>query len=96
MKSLRDRHGREFPLYVWQTGSVIRTHRNMSEVLANRASLLLDGMGPLWDPPSRVGGKVFAGIHALYAGLVFVVAAGLVCVPVLYRLWQKYRRDEAA
>ena len=95
MKSLRDRHVRECPLYVWQTGSVIRTHRNRSEVLANRASLLLEGMGPLWDPPRRVGGKVFAGIHALYAGLVFVVAAGLVFVPVLYRLWQKSRREKA-
>ena len=69
---------------------------NRNEVLANRASLLVEGMGPLWDPPSRDGGKVFAGIHALYAGLVFVVASGLVFVPVLYRLWQKYRRDEAA
>lgn len=96
MKSWRDPHGRAFPLYVRQTGSVIRTHRNTSEVLASRASLLLDGMGPLWDPPSRAGGKVFSAIHALYAGLVFVVAAGLVFVPVLYRLWQKYRRDEAA
>jgi len=42
--------------------------------------------GTLWDAPTMDGGKVFSGLYALYAGLVFVVAAGLVCVPVLYRL----------
>lgn len=37
------RHGGEFPLCVWQTGSATQTHMNMNEVLANRASQLLGG-----------------------------------------------------
>lgn len=37
------RHGDEFPLVVWQTGSGTQTNMNVNEVLANRASELLGG-----------------------------------------------------
>ena len=37
------RHGTEFPLVVWQTGSGTQTNMNLNEVLANRASELLGG-----------------------------------------------------
>jgi fumarate hydratase class II len=37
------RHDDEFPLVVWQTGSGTQTNMNMNEVLANRASELLNG-----------------------------------------------------
>src|SRR5690606_17731737 len=33
----------EFPLSVWQTGSGTQTNMNMNEVLANRASEILEG-----------------------------------------------------
>jgi fumarate hydratase class II len=36
-------HEAEFPLVVWQTGSGTQTNMNLNEVLANRASELLDG-----------------------------------------------------
>ena len=36
-------HDDEFPLSVWQTGSGTQTNMNMNEVLANRASELLNG-----------------------------------------------------
>lgn len=36
-------HEEEFPLSIWQTGSGTQTHMNMNEVLANRASELLQG-----------------------------------------------------
>ncbi|MEY4671638.1 MAG: Fumarate hydratase (fumarase C),aerobic Class [Pseudomonadota bacterium] len=36
-------HPHDFPLSVWQTGSGTQTHMNMNEVLANRASELLQG-----------------------------------------------------
>ena len=38
------------------------------------AAMLLGGMGPV-DAPQTDGGKLFAGLYALYAGLVFLVAA---------------------
>jgi fumarate hydratase, class II len=40
---LQGRHGEEFPLVVWQTGSGTQTNMNVNEVLANRASELMGG-----------------------------------------------------
>lgn len=57
------------------------------------SAMLLGGMGPV-DAPRTGGGKLFAGLYALYAGLVFIVAAGLVFVPVLHRLLHKFHWDE--
>src|SRR5213596_2220545 len=48
-------------------------------------AMLLGGMGPV-DPLHTNGGKVFAGIFALYAGVVFLVVAGLFLVPVIHRI----------
>jgi fumarate hydratase, class II len=40
---LAGKHGQEFPLSVWQTGSGTQSNMNMNEVLANRGSELLGG-----------------------------------------------------
>lgn len=53
------------------------------------AAMLLGGMGPV-NTPQTDDGKLFAGLYALYAGLVFIVMAGLVFVPVLHRLLHKF------
>ena len=53
------------------------------------AAMLLGGMGPV-DAPRTDGGKVFAGLYALYAGLVFLVAVGLVFAPVVHRVMHKF------
>jgi fumarate hydratase class II len=42
-EALAGRHGDEFPLAVWQTGSCTQTNMNVNEVLANRASEILGG-----------------------------------------------------
>ena len=47
-------------------------------------AMLMGGMGPV-DPPRTDGGKIFAGLYALYAGLVFLLVAGVVVAPVLHR-----------
>src|SRR3954468_3460899 len=49
------------------------------------ASMILSGMGPL-SPLQTWGGKLFAGLYALYSGLVLIVAAGIVFAPVVHRL----------
>ena len=53
------------------------------------AAMLLGGMGPV-DGPKTNAGKIFAGLYALYAGLVFIVSAGVILVPVLHRLMHKF------
>lgn len=57
------------------------------------SAMLLGGMGPV-DAPKTDSGKVFAGLYALYAGLVFIVVAGLVFAPVLHRLLHKFHWDD--
>lgn len=64
------------------------------EVLAWRdaflnAAMLMGGMGPV-DAPKTDDGKLFAGLYALYAGLVFIVTVGLVLTPVVHRLMHKF------
>src|SRR5258706_14336640 len=48
-------------------------------------AMLMGGMGPV-DAPKTPGGKMFAGLYALYAGLVFLLVAGVVVAPVLHRI----------
>jgi len=59
------------------------------------AAMLLGGMGPIHSPVTD-DGKVFAGLYALFAGLVFVVAVGLLFAPVLHRLLHRFHWDESA
>ena len=53
------------------------------------ASMLLGGMGPV-NAPVTAAGKIFAGVYALYAGLVFLVVAGLIGAPVFHRLLHRF------
>ena len=59
------------------------------------AAMLLGGMGPV-NPPQSVGGKLFAGLYALYAGLVFIVTAALLFAPILHRLMHHFHWDDGA
>ncbi len=53
------------------------------------AAMLLGGEGPV-ETPASPGGKVFAGLYALYSGLVFIVAFGVILTPVLHRMMHKF------
>jgi hypothetical protein len=57
------------------------------------AAMLLGGMGPV-NPPLTPGGKLFAGIYALYAGLVFIVTAALLFTPLLHRVIHRFHWDQ--
>jgi hypothetical protein len=63
-------------------------HLSALDAFLNSA-MLLGGMGPV-NPPLTPGGKLFAGIYALYAGLLFIVSAALVFTPVVHRLLHKF------
>jgi len=53
------------------------------------AAMLLGGMGPV-NPPVTRSDKLFAGLYALYAGLVFIVTAALVFTPIVHRVLHKF------
>ena len=59
-------------------------HMSWLDAFAN-AAMIASGMGPL-APLATVGGKWFAGLYALYSGLVLVGASGLVLAPVFHRV----------
>jgi hypothetical protein len=56
------------------------------------SAMLLGGMGPV-NAPQTDTGKLFAGMYALYAGLVFIIAAGILLAPVLHRLFHTLHWD---
>ena len=57
------------------------------------SAMLLSGMGPLWAPVTR-GGKLFAGIFALYSGLAVVLVAGLTFAPFVHRALHRFHLEE--
>ncbi|MBH1962619.1 MAG: hypothetical protein I8H82_08450, partial [Rhodocyclales bacterium] len=57
------------------------------------AAMLMGGMGPV-DAPHTDGGKVFAGLYALYAGLLFLIIAGIVLTPVVHRVMHRFHWQE--
>ena len=58
------------------------------------AAMILGGMGPVATIQTN-GGKVFAGLYALYSGLVVLVAAGVIFTPIFHRIVHKFHWMEA-
>jgi hypothetical protein len=58
------------------------------------SAMLLGGMGPV-NRPQTDAGKLFAGCYALYAGLVFIVTAGVILAPIVHRVLHKLHWDES-
>jgi hypothetical protein len=56
------------------------------------ASMILSGMGPL-APLQTWRGKLFAGLYALYSGLVLIVAAGVLFAPVIHRMVHRFHLE---
>jgi hypothetical protein len=49
------------------------------------ASMILSGMGPV-DTLHTVVGKLFASAYALFSGVAFLAAAGILVAPLAHRL----------
>jgi hypothetical protein len=58
------------------------------------AAMILSGMGPL-DPPRTWGGKLFAGLYALYSGLAVILAAGILFTPVVHRMLHQFHLEDS-
>lgn len=50
------------------------------------ASMLLGGMGPVKTTGMSYAGKMFAGLYALYSGLLFIALMSLMMAPVVHRI----------
>ena len=57
------------------------------------ASMILGGMGPV-DPVKTNAGKLFASMYALFSGIVFLVAVGVIIAPAFHRLLHKFHLSD--
>ncbi len=57
------------------------------------ASMILSGMGPV-SPLLTNSAKLFASLYALFSGLVFVLAMGVVLSPLVYSLMKQLRLNK--
>jgi NhaP-type Na+/H+ or K+/H+ antiporter len=58
------------------------------------AAMLMGGMGPVSDLHTDAG-KLFAGIYALYCGLIVIIAIGIVAAPLLHRILHHFHLEVA-
>jgi len=56
------------------------------------SAMLLGGMGPV-DKLTTTTGKWLAGAYALFAGLVFIVLAGVMLAPVIHSVLHKFHLE---
>jgi len=56
------------------------------------SAMLLSGMGPLGSLPND-SAKLFAGVYALYCGVVFIATVGLVLAPVGAHVLRRFHLD---
>ncbi len=75
-------------LAIGMAGYMYFEHLPWRDAFVNSA-MLLGGMGPV-DAPKTDGGKLFAGLYALYAGLVFLIVAGVMLAPVFHRVLHRF------
>jgi hypothetical protein len=57
------------------------------------ASMILTGMGPV-DPMKDTASKMFASAYALFSGVVFLSAVGIVLAPVFHRVVHAFHMDD--
>jgi hypothetical protein len=73
------------------TGYHVLAHFSWIDSFLN-ACMLLGGMGPVGDLQGDVA-KLFAGIFALYSGLIFLVITALILTPVFHRVIHRFHWD---
>jgi hypothetical protein len=56
------------------------------------AAMILSGMGPIGQLQTSAG-KIFAGCYALFSGLAFISAIGVVFAPIYHRFLHKFHLE---
>jgi hypothetical protein len=58
------------------------------------SAMLMGGMGPV-DAIHTTAGKWLAGLYALFAGIVFLILAGVMLAPVLHHVLHRFHLENA-
>jgi hypothetical protein len=56
------------------------------------AAMLMGGMGPI-NALHNQPAKIFAGIYALYCGMVLLIAVGIFAAPILHRFLHRFHLE---
>jgi hypothetical protein len=57
------------------------------------AAMILSGMGPVGALESDAA-KLFASVYALFSGVVFITASGMILSPMLHRVLHRFHVEE--
>jgi hypothetical protein len=57
------------------------------------ASMLLGGMGPMDTDLKTTAAKLFASAYALFSGVVFLVAIGILSTPIFHRFLHHFHLE---
>lgn len=57
------------------------------------AAMILTGMGPV-NPLSADAAKLFASAYALFSGVVFITATGILLSPIFHRVLHRFHIEE--
>ena len=81
-------------LVSWAIGILgYRAFEGMSWIDATlNAAMILGGMGPVDTLHTDIG-KLFASIYALFSGIVFLVAVGVLIAPILHRFMHQFHLE---
>lgn len=56
------------------------------------AAMILGGMGPV-DALNTTAGKLFASFYALFSGIVFISAVGVLAAPIIHRFLHRFHLE---
>jgi hypothetical protein len=56
------------------------------------AAMLMGGMGPVQVLHTEAG-KLFAGVYALYCGMILLIAVGIALTPVVHRFYHHFHLE---
>ena len=75
-------------LIVGMIGYVLTEHMGWLDAFLNSA-MLLGGMGPV-NAPQTDAGKLFAGMYALFCGMVVILITGVMISPLVHRIIHRF------
>jgi hypothetical protein len=56
------------------------------------AAMILGGMGPV-NSLQTTAGKIFAGLYALYCGVILLASVGIVLTPIVHRIQHRFHLE---
>jgi hypothetical protein len=72
-----------FSLLLGMTGYMGFAHLGVVDAFVN-AAMIMGGMGPVSELGNSAS-KIFAGVYAIYCGMLLLVAVGITLAPALHR-----------